>query len=521
VTFYLTRRLRTLAIIGITAGVSFGVAHRLLEARDDAPDVPTYASPGDLQPIDCWFDTASDATCAWLHPTGQNQARDTALPVVILAPAGTRSGRRVSIQLSGGPGGPSYLFEEGIAAWRDWMQRLGLDHDLVLYDTRGTGYAVPELPCSEFEPMLRDQLAAAIETPAQRLATWNAFERVLQRCVARVPAADRAAALISTRQHARDLLDLIVALRRDHGYQDVVLYGVSYGSRLATWAANQARTPQHQVQRMVLDSYYPPGVDLDVRTPRNWREVLSDFATFCARHGDCTGSGADLAAKVERLVAAAPRAHEVIDVDLGELWGEQRHVALRLDGYNYAELLMHALYVNLRVEELPLRVDEALAGEWSPAWDELARSYLETMLDPGFGNVAFALAECADNGESSPAEIEAMHREEPVFAHLIAEPPQAAGLCRRLGAPDVSLRPHSNPTPALVVAMQLDPVTPWRVAQAALAELPQAHWRLLAGAGHGVADQDECAARAIGRYMNSGRTPDFESCDVIDARDPE
>jgi pimeloyl-ACP methyl ester carboxylesterase len=507
-----------LAFVCVFALVAFWVAQHfrggLLERGSRS------ALPGELQEVDCWFETADDARCAWLHPVIQNVARDTALPVVILSPA-QRSARTASIYLAGGPGGPSYLFEEGIEGWREWMRRMGLDHDLVLYDTRGTGYALPKYECPEYVPMVRRQLAVPFETPAERLAASQEADAVVLRCAERVPMVDRAAALVSTRQHARDLLDLIVALKRDYGYRDVVLYGVSYGSRLAAWASSEAKTSQERVSRIVLDSYYPPGKDLYARTPLTWREVLADHSGHCDLAGNCDFSNDALGKKMAELVVSDPFDHDTVDIPPPSYASDEQTIKLRRDAINLINLLMHSLSSNSRPDELPLRIDEAIAGNWTEAWQELAQSYVEMTLDDYFGDLAYELTECADNGDIGEAAWAAMRSVDPRLAELFQSLQEASKYCERLGAKNSLLASRTNQTHSLVVAMHLDPVTPWRAAREALVDLPRANWRLLAGAGHGVADQDECGAAAIGAYMNSGSMLGFDACNVIDRRDVE
>jgi pimeloyl-ACP methyl ester carboxylesterase len=525
-------RLRVVAASAILVagfGIAIGFVPRWQEGiwRAVTRIVGADARASSLIEEDCWFDGDAPVSCAWLWPKRQNEARDTALPVVILHRYRLRSSRQASIYLSGGPGGSSFLFAEGIANWVEWRDRLALDHDLVLYDSRGTGYAQPELECPEYEPAVRAALAARADTAEQLARQWSAMETVLRACAGRVPVADRDANLLSTATHARDLLELARELRHERGYERVVLYGASYGSRLAVATARLAQqTPGAPIERIVLDAWYAPAVDLAARTPQSWSEVIDDYVAYCAAslEGESRArcDGKQLRSGVDAILALDPQGAPMREVELDEgMIDGSPIVPIRMDRYFTIDMLMHALSANIEVDELALRAHEAAQQRWTPAWQALAKSYAGALLDWSFSPVAFHLVECADNGESDARQALAIlgaHRE---FNGVLEFVPAAVGYCKRLGVRPAPLIGARVEIDALVTSMRLDPITPWRVAHAALKDLPQAHWRLVEGAGHGAADSDECAARAIGAYMNSGDLSGWRACRLVDDALPQ
>jgi pimeloyl-ACP methyl ester carboxylesterase len=145
---------------------------------------------------------------------------------------------------------------------------------------------------------------------------------------------------------------------------------------------------------------------------------------------------------------------------------------------------------------------------------------LYSALDWEFSPVAFHLTECADNVEPGASESQRMRSAYPEFGAMLIDVPDARGFCQRLGVDAAPLVPQRVEIDALVVSMQLDPVTPWRVAREALPDLPRAHWRLLQGAGHGVANSDVCGARAVGAYLNTGTMAAWDACTLIEATSP-
>jgi pimeloyl-ACP methyl ester carboxylesterase len=109
------------------------------------------------------------------------------------------------------------------------------DRDLVVYDQRGTGRSNP-LNCRAFSSPL------ALE------AGPNAIGRLGEQCALQVGAARGA---FTTAESVQD----IETIRQALGYEKLVLYGTSYGTKVALEYAE--RYPQH-VEALVLDSVVTP-----------------------------------------------------------------------------------------------------------------------------------------------------------------------------------------------------------------------------------------------------------------------
>ena len=497
-----------------------GLWERFLSGAPPPQPAPAYSSDSlpFWSPEPCWFEADSPVACGWLLPSRQDRSGRTALPVVILQQESRRSDT-ATIYLAGGPGGGSFLYEEAIPEWIAWRDRLALDHDLVLYDQRGTGFALPDLSCDEFDAQIRRELASTATTQAEHEAAWHEYEAVLARCVkqADVAAEDVAARLYSTPVGAQDLLELVRSLRVDSGYARVVLYGVSYGSRLAVEAALRADEGDARIDAMVLDSYYPSGSDLMLRSARTWQEVGEDMLADCARRPACALRTDALRDDLRTLVSRTGPLFATQRIFPGAEWGEVHDVELAAMPYLVFDLLMHALAADLDVDGLPDRLSEALRGEWTPGWQTLAESYVWSALGDSFNPLTHHLMECADTGDYTAAQGREMLARFPAFAPLMVELESADGFCGRLGVTPARLALARVDVETLVLAKQLDPVTPWREARLGAHVLPNARFLLFAGAGHGVVDVDECVARGAGAWIAGQRDFDWSRCDLLDA----
>jgi pimeloyl-ACP methyl ester carboxylesterase len=229
------------------------------------------------------------------------------------------------LALAGGPGQPALPFGEFNA---ESMSAALHGRDLLVFDQRGTGSSDP-LSCP------------ALETGR------GTIERIFQRCAEQIGSARRA---FTTQESVQD----IEALRRATGYSKLVLYGTSYGTKVALEYAE--RYPEH-VEAMVLDSVVPTDgpEPFEVPTfealPGVLRELCSDGA--CA--GITPEPVADLTALIARL-RHRPLAGSVYD-GLGH-----RHDA-RLNEQELFDILVAGdLNPALRAL-LPAAIRSALAGD--------------------------------------------------------------------------------------------------------------------------------------------------------------
>ncbi len=161
-----------------------------------------------------------------LDPSGTTPGTLTLALRRRLAPVG--NARTAVIALAGGPGQSAIPFTE------DFAELLGpiLDtRDLIVFDQRGTGYSHP-LSCHGFEqPGAYRTYGKLVSSCAEQIGPERAFYTTL------------------------DTVADIEALRKALGYEKLVLYGTSYGTKVAEEYAQ--RYPQN-VEALVLDSVVPP-----------------------------------------------------------------------------------------------------------------------------------------------------------------------------------------------------------------------------------------------------------------------
>jgi len=457
-----------------------------------------------------FFESLLDGSdCAWLHPTNQGTS-PTALPLVILRAWPLRRSRTATIYLSGGPGGASYLNEDAMFYWRSWIKRLGLDHDLVLYDQRGSGDARPGLACrsADVENLKQTATGASVEE------SWVRFAEQMETCAVEVPLPDRHGGLYATATAAQDLRELVRALRNDFGYVEVHLYGASYGSRLAQVALSE---PLPGVSRVVLDGFYPAGIDLNMRFADDFAQILDAMDRDCAQRSDCApapdGLRELLNEAMQQLgeVGTLITLSEPLELDEFRRSGKQLR-AMRLTAASVLFVLENELTVGKSYEDVRVMLEEALDGRIDGAWPELLRDWLWLLVDPDFNSLAYALIECRDNPPTRPDQMAATLARHPQWRGALDPPEAAYKFCDQLGVRPEPLSASVIKQPVLLIAAAFDPRTPTAAALEAAKTFPQLSSLVLQSSGHVMTDLNDCAAQHAGRFLNKGNVPLAGAC---------
>ncbi len=150
--------------------------------------------------------------------------------------------------------------------------------DLIVFDQRGTGSS-GALACG------------ALEGEAGIATIGQAFER----CAAQIGPARGG---YTTVESVAD----VEAIRQALGYRRLVLFGVSYGTKVAL---EYAEAHPAQTEALVLDSVVPPERD-DPFQLETFKAMRPAFAELCA-HGACAGIAANPLADLARLSARMRR----------------------------------------------------------------------------------------------------------------------------------------------------------------------------------------------------------------------
>ena len=189
-------------------------------------------------------------------------------------PAGRVPSTDAVLMLAGGPGQAAIPFASSVPA------QIGValkTRDLLVMDQRGTGKSAP-LACPAFETLSRESAAHTVE-----------------RCALQI---GRPREAFTTAETVQD----IEALRVAGGYHKLVLYGTSYGTKVALEYAE--RYPQN-VESLLLDSVVPTGSEKPFEAA-SFQAIAPVMNELCSRHA-CAGITRHPAADLARLVTKIDR----------------------------------------------------------------------------------------------------------------------------------------------------------------------------------------------------------------------
>ncbi len=383
------------------------------------------------------------------------------------------------IYLEGGPGG-SPLEMRAPNADAYFGPIFAAHRDIIVFDQRGVGLSKPALDCPAFTELYLDLLD--YEVDGARLTGQEVLDRKVEAfmaCAEELGAfADLSA--YNTVANAADVNDLRIAL----GYEQVNLWGGSYGTRLALGVM---RDFPEGLRSVVLDAPYGPEVDLYRATPGSFDRALTVLTEECAADEACNAAYPDLRTvlfdTVDRL-NASPATVEVIYPLTGERYDKL------LDGAGLTELVFRSLYDTSMRPVLPQAIYAASEGTFT--------SFLPTamldMLRQEFRSwgMYFSVLCNEEIPFSTWEEFEAAVAEYPEFAGFFAGfevGGLAYAVCPGWGAGRADARenePVMSDIPTLIMTGEYDPIVPPGWGQQATGTLTNSYFFEYPGMGHGV-----------------------------------
>jgi pimeloyl-ACP methyl ester carboxylesterase len=427
------------------------------------------------------------------------------LAVAIFHPPGGPTQPDPIVYLTGGPGGSSleFLFISFDIAF---TPVLDTGRDLIVLDQRGIGYSEPALDCPGVFNLGRDLLD--MEVDGRQITEDEANELFIETVAA---CEDDLAAVAdltayNTAANAADVNDLRLAL----GYDQVNLWGTSYGTRLAL---EVMRDYPEGLRSVVLDAVYPPDVDLYLEIPANAERAFDTLFESCAADSACDAAFPDLETvffdTVDRL-NEEPATFEVTDALTRERYDTV------LSGDDLVAILFSFLYHTEVIPSLPQIIYDAAAGNF----DLVALIQGSLMAQQSAVSLGMQLSvQCSEeHAFDSLEEYEA----------LLAEYPELAGFLENalVGVPGfviceewdsgqadpIENEPVTSEVPALLMAGEFDPITPPAWARHAAETLSNSTVIEFPGVGHGASVVAGCPFDTMIAFLDDPATTPDDAC---------
>jgi pimeloyl-ACP methyl ester carboxylesterase len=384
------------------------------------------------------------------------------------------------LALAGGPGQESIQLASGFA---QLIQPAIGTRDMIVFDQRGIGFSGP-LHCAAIKHL------ADADNPPPSAATACGNQLG--------PTRDD----YSTAATVAD----IEAIRVAGGYQQLVLYGTSYGTEVAL---DYARAYPSNVESMVLDSTVPPdGLDpFDRPTYAAIRRVLDQLCAGQACAAASSSPRADFATLVDRARRRAWRGRSF------DARGHPHSVAIT--ERNVFDILAAGDFDPTLRSDFPAAARAALNGDVAPLARLRDRALAGGSTDTGFDAALNVATTCDDinfpwsRGADPATRLrQAVHaaRQLPATAIAPFDVTTTIGtagdlLCSGWPYSVASAAPSGSlpNVPTLILSGADDVRTPTENARAIAAQIPDAHVVVVPGVGHSVLGTDlgPCATDAI------------------------
>jgi len=456
----------------------------------------------EFQSTDCWVNPNSDALteCGWItvpEDWENPSEKKLKLPVVIYQARNPVSGLRPVIYFSGGPGVPA-LGQNGtsIVGWRRSADLIFPGRTLIIFDQRGMGLGSAKLNCPGaddhkiWRPVSNDPDSFP-NTSEQKVAVYTA-------CAERLIAGYELTAF-NTRQSAADA----EALRRALGLDEVILFGISYGTRLALTVMKYY---PEKIHAAILDSVFPPQAKYPGEDNESFGKVLDRLFQACEQNIECSVAYPDLREQFARLLERLAKEPEIIEITNLEVneQGEREPLYVRVDDIMFLEVIHTEMYHSERISKLPVFVSGIARGQF---WR--LKPYLENWVYNLFGDKADTGATisviCNDDTDITYQQPDA--RDFIAYPYLkrfvmsnyeldfCAIWPTRTGMGNR--------EPVVSEIPTLLLAGELDPSTPVELAKLAAETLSVSHLFTFPANGHVQIEYEECSWDLIGEFLSS------------------
>ncbi len=496
-----------LAVIVLLAGVIAGVSNQLgrrSTTNATATPVPTQATsvpttqPGHptsaFQSAPCPFQLGAgivdgqQVNCGYVtvpENRNVNDGRKMKLAIAIFkAPQYLNTPDPDPVlRLDGGPGGPS------LDNWAHYVtaanyNTLIFDHDLIMFDQRGTGYSTPSLKCPELISLQDSSSGGSQQT----------YEQAARTCHDRLVAQGIDLNGYNSLQNAADVRDLIDAL----GYQQMTLYGVSYGTRLALTVM---RLYPSVVHASVLDSVYPPDHNRN-DLPSDAQRVFNVLFQGCAKDASCNAKYPNLESVFYNLVDTL-NAHPISFNTVDPTTNNQYPVSFA--GNDLVSWLFSTLYYTSFIPALPQTIYQIRAHNYS----QLSYLYGNVTFDDTFSDGMFYSTTCSEDWafltkQDITRSLQGITP--PIAAVFGLDEQQEYDICqfwKVQAMPAAQKLSVISNLPALVLSGEYDPITPPSNGQEVTQDLSHSYYFLFPGQGHGQEYSSACSDQIISAFEDN------------------
>lgn len=420
----------------------------------------------------------------WDRPDGAT------LEIAFALLEGETSSREPILYMSGGPG---EALTEAPQLFDMLFSDLRADHDLIIFDQRGSGLS-NELNClSDVESMYS---VADDAEYADMVSTC--FKRLLERGFD--------LSEYNTVNNALDTGALMAALADARGYTGYHLFGASYGTRLALVTMRELGE-SGLIRSVTLDSVFPTQIRFYEQIPANFQEVMWNVFARCAADPICDREYPDLP---DRYLALLEEEND----PLRRMMGSESEVIVSLTSSIVLYLDQYpqfAAYIPRLIHEIELRGEHGARDVFNAFFN--SPEYFNDTFDIAGGSPSFSITmnwsvQCREEAalESLDAALDTVDGlAHPMLGERgISTVRSMFSVCSswRSGITDETFKlPVASDIPVLILLGDYDLRTPPSWGRSAAETLTHATVLEFDASGHFVVGWNTCAREIFGAFI--------------------
>lgn len=485
-------------VVSATAGALLAVA---IAANAQSPAAGASAAAPKIQLTPCaQSGELASARCGKLDVFENRAAmsgRKIPLTIVVLSATGKKAEPDPVFYLPGGPGlgaADSYLKQAGGGNLFAGMRE---KRDVVYVDYRGTGRAHP-LPCPIYgaDPTVNDFFVDPVTFLADRTAACR--EQLSK---------DADLTQYTTPNIVDDLDDVRAAL----GYEQINLYGISYGTRVGMIYLR--RHPEH-IRAVILEAVEPPMAHTPLYVSRGMQNALNRFIEDCGADAACNAAFPKLKADFEAVLSSLGKAPARFEFT----GANGKKVAVELSRRMFIERMIELLYNPGVSRILPFVIHQAANGDFSTYAAAIER--LLAGNETGMSRGMYLAVQCSEDVAWISVQDAARETAGTLLGTSLIDSDHAA--CKAWPHTSITseyTEPVTAAVPALLLLGDLDPITPAWMAREAVKHLPNGLLTVNPMGGHGTKSR-RCQIPLMEKFIEQGSAKSLDLSCVANSQRP-